>query len=46
VIAVVWCEVPRPLAPLVAELGARGDIADPDGCRHRRVVLVKQAPRR
>jgi hypothetical protein len=43
VIVVVWCEAPAPLAPLVAELEARGDITSRTGCTHRRVVLDKRA---
>lgn len=42
VLIVVWCEAARPLAALAAELDARGDIAEHDGCWHRRIVLIKQ----
>ena len=41
ILIVVWCEAAQPLAPLVAELGTRGDITPPAGCTHRRVVLDK-----
>lgn len=43
VLIVVWCERAWPLAPLVAELGARGDLAERAGCWHRRIVLTRQA---
>lgn len=41
IIVVVWCETARPLAPLVAELRAHGDLPELDGCWHRRVILTK-----
>jgi hypothetical protein len=40
---VIWCPSPRPLAPLLRELGARGDITPPEGCKHRTVVIYKDA---
>jgi hypothetical protein len=42
-VAVVWCQAARPLAPLIAELAATGDVIAPDGCTVRRVVLDKRA---
>ncbi len=42
-VLVVWCEAARPLAPLVTELAAQGDITAHEGCWHRRLVLVKEA---
>jgi hypothetical protein len=41
ILVVVWCETARPLAPLVAELRAHGDIPEQPGCWHRRVILTK-----
>ncbi len=40
---VVWCEQPRAIGPLLAELVATGDVAKPDGCHLRRIDLTKQA---
>lgn len=42
IIVVVWCERAWPLAPLVAELAAHGDIPAQPGCWHRRVILTKR----
>jgi hypothetical protein len=44
-IAIVWCDAPRPVAPLVEELRAIGAVADRDGCTIRIVVVTKAAPR-
>ena len=44
VVIVMWCERAAPLAPLLRELEASGNITQPPGCTHRRIVLDK-APR-
>lgn len=44
-IAIVWCEQALPIAPLVAELRAKQDLAAPPGCIVRIVTLDKQATR-
>ena len=41
-VVALWCDVPLGLAPLVAELGATGDIAAPHGCIARRVTFTKE----
>lgn len=42
-VVVVWCEAPRPIAPLLAELRTSGEVTAPDGCVVRRIDLAKQA---
>jgi len=44
-IAIVWCDTPRPLGPLVAELRSTEQLAERDGCTIRLVVLDKVAAR-
>jgi len=39
---VVWCELARPLAPLLGELRATGEVTAPEGCHVRRIVLEKR----
>jgi hypothetical protein len=39
VVVIVWCETARPLAPLIGELRATGDLTAPDGCTVDRVEL-------
>lgn len=41
-IAIVWCEQPHALGPLLAELRTTGDVAAPDGCHLRRIDLTKK----
>ena len=42
-VVVLWCAAPRPLAPILAELEARGAITAPRGCTDRLIVLDKVA---
>jgi hypothetical protein len=45
VVAIVWCETARPIAPLVAELRATGSVTAPPGCAIDRIELeVRRAP--
>ncbi len=39
VVAIVWCESARPIAPLVAELRATGGVTAPAGCTVERTEL-------
>lgn len=41
-VAIVWCEAPRPLAPLVAALSANAELSVPAGCAVREVLLDKR----
>ncbi|MEP6860956.1 MAG: hypothetical protein ABJE66_10070 [Deltaproteobacteria bacterium] len=45
VVVIVWCETARPLAPLIGELRATGNVTAPAGCTVDRVELdVRGAP--
>ena len=45
VVVIVWCETARPLAPLIGELRAAGNVTAPAGCTLDRVELdVRGAP--
>jgi hypothetical protein len=39
---VVWCELALPLAPLLGELRATGEVTAPEGCTVRGVILDKR----
>jgi hypothetical protein len=44
-VVIVWCEAARPIAPLVAELRATGNVTAPAGCTVDRIDLeVRGAP--
>jgi hypothetical protein len=41
-VVILWCQTAQPIAPLLGELRATGDVVAPAGCHVRRVVLEKR----